>query len=110
MQVKPTQVRSKKLGNEVHSIGRKDETTISEMQCFQENHLEDSFPQSDSQFHEHQVRPFGILGLMSKLLIYGVPKFIACLKFCSLGRNWAVISRNLHIVKNSYMYVAFIIP
>ncbi|KAI3470276.1 hypothetical protein Pfo_026939 [Paulownia fortunei] len=57
--VKPTQVRTKKVGNEGHPIGRKDETTNPEMQCFKENHLEDSLPQSDSQVHEHQSEDNG---------------------------------------------------
>ncbi|KAK4436631.1 La-related protein 6B [Sesamum alatum] len=56
--VKPTQGRGKKIGNEGHPVGRKDEATIPEMQCSKENHLEDSQRQSDSQSQEHQVGPF----------------------------------------------------
>ncbi|KAL8482732.1 hypothetical protein ACS0TY_025686 [Phlomoides rotata] len=64
--VKPTQVRTKKVSNEGHPNGRKDETTTTEIQCFKENHMEDSIPQSDSQFHEQQVRLLQVLGLISK--------------------------------------------
>ncbi|KAL0341400.1 UNVERIFIED_CONTAM: La-related protein 6B [Sesamum radiatum] len=56
--VKPTQGRGRKIGNEGHPVGRKDEATIAEMQCSEGSHLEDSQLQSDSQFHEHQGRPF----------------------------------------------------
>ncbi|KAK4403265.1 La-related protein 6B [Sesamum angolense] len=56
--VKPTQGRGRKIGNEGHPVGRKDEATIPEMQCSDGSHLEDSQLQSDSQFHEHQGRPF----------------------------------------------------
>ncbi|KAL2248801.1 UNVERIFIED_CONTAM: La-related protein 6B [Sesamum indicum] len=58
LQVKPTQGRGRKIGNEGHPIGRKDEATIPEVQCSEESYLEDSQLQSDSQFHEHQGRPF----------------------------------------------------
>ncbi|KAL0402776.1 UNVERIFIED_CONTAM: La-related protein 6B [Sesamum radiatum] len=56
--VKPTQGRGRKIDNEGHPIGRKDEATIPEMQCSEESHLGDSQLQSDFQFHEHQGRPF----------------------------------------------------
>ncbi|KAH6756062.1 RNA-binding protein [Perilla frutescens var. hirtella] len=57
--VKPSQGRAKKVENESHPVGRKGEATNLEMQSSNENHLEDSIPQSDSQFHVHQFEDNG---------------------------------------------------
>ncbi|KAK6130587.1 hypothetical protein DH2020_035679 [Rehmannia glutinosa] len=47
--VKPTQTRTKKVGHEGQTSGKKDEASVSEIK---ENHLADSSPQSDAQNHE----------------------------------------------------------
>ncbi|GFP87148.1 la-related protein 6b [Phtheirospermum japonicum] len=53
--VKSTHTRTKKVGHEGQTSGKRDEAAVSEMQGFKENQSEDSPRQSDAKNHERQL-------------------------------------------------------